>query len=461
MGALNLARLAEITGGRLVGGGAERPVARVHTDSRTVERGDAFLCLQGEHHDGHLYAGRALAAGAAVAIVSRLEPGIAPAILVPDTLAALGRLGAAARGDTVEHGGPLVVGITGTNGKTTTKELAAAALGAGLPTVASARSYNNAVGVPLTLLRIAPGTRAAVVEIGTNAPGEIAALTALARPEVGIITNVGAGHLAGLGTVEGVRAEKGCLLEGLVGRRIAILNRDDPSFDALAERAPGRVVSFGCSAEADLVATDVRCDASGTSFRLDGRLPVRLSLLGRHAASNALAALAAAQVAGVALPAAAAALAHVASPPGRLAVRRLADITVIDDTYNANPGSFAAALATVSELQLGGRLIVVAGEMLELGTASAALHAAAGRQLGRARPARVIAVGRRADDLLAGALEGGLSAAHVSVCADLDQAATLLLGELRGGDVILLKASRGVALDRLVSRLVDVSAHVA
>ncbi|HZM00809.1 MAG TPA: Mur ligase family protein, partial [Planctomycetota bacterium] len=283
----------------------------------------------------------------------------------------------------------------------------------------------------------------------------------LARPHVGLITNIGVGHLAGLGSVEGVRREKSALLDGLVGRKVAILNADDPSFGFLCERAPGPVISFGLSPEAQVRATDVRCDSGGTRFLVGGRHEVGLSLLGRHAVSNALAAIAVACVAGVELDAALAALASVPSPPGRLSVRRVGDVTLIDDTYNSNPGSFAAALATLSELRLPGRLVVVAGDMLELGEESGNLHRAAGRRLAALGPALVVAVGQRAPDLLAGLVEGGLAARRACACAGADEAGRLLGGQLRGGDVVLVKGSRGVALDQIVVRLVEQSAAVA
>jgi UDP-N-acetylmuramoyl-tripeptide--D-alanyl-D-alanine ligase len=268
-------------------------------------------------------------------------------------------------------------------------------------------------------------------------------------------------HLAGLGSLEGVRREKACLLDALVGRRLAILNADDPSYEELAERAPGPVISFGTAPEAHVRATDVRCDGGGTRFVVGGRHEVLLQQLGRHAVSNALAALACACAAGVAMDAAIAALGSVASPPGRLQVRRLGDITLIDDTYNSNPGSFAAAVQTLFELHLPGRLIVVVGDMLELGSSSSELHRAAGRGLAQARPALVVAVGEHASDLLGGLRDAGLPAHAGRACRDVEQASAALGAELRGGDVVLLKGSRGVQLDQIVARLVDVTARVA
>jgi UDP-N-acetylmuramoyl-tripeptide--D-alanyl-D-alanine ligase len=457
---LTLTEVAAATRGTLQGGDGRRVVRRVCTDSREVRAGDLFVCLEGPRHDGHDYASRALLSGAVAVVAHRPLRNLRPVLEVNDTCDALGWLGRAVRCARGEDE-PLVVGITGTNGKTSTKELVAAALGSRLATVASRRSFNNAIGVPLTLLEIGAETRAVVVEMGTNAPGEIGHLTALARPHVGLITNIGVGHLAGLGSLEGVREEKASLLDGLVGRKVAILNADDASFGFLRERAPGPVISFGLAPEAHVRATDVRCESSGTRFLVGGRHEGSLRLLGRHAVSNALAAIAVACVAGVELDAALAALASVPSPPGRLSVRRLGDLTLVDDTYNSNPGSFAAALATLGELHLPGRLVIVAGDMLELGDESSSLHRAAGRRVAGLRPALVVAVGERAPDLLAGLVEGGLPARDAHACADVDEAGELLGGLLRGGDIVLVKGSRGVALDQIVRRLVDVSARVA
>ncbi len=232
-----------------------------------------------------------------------------------------------------------------------------------------------------------------------------------------------------------------------------MLNRDDPSFAALAAAAPGPVLSFGLSEGADVRATRVECRPEGTRFRLDGRRTVALRLLGAHAAANALAALAVARAAGVDEDAAVAALALVSSPPGRLAVRRVGDFTLVDDTYNANPGSFAAALEAMARTRLRGRLVVVAGEMLELGADSAALHERAGRQVARSGAALLVAIGSRAADVVAGARLGGLGANAARACASRDEAEAVLRVALRPGDVVLLKGSRGARLELLAERL--------
>jgi UDP-N-acetylmuramoyl-tripeptide--D-alanyl-D-alanine ligase len=292
-----------------------------------------------------------------------------------------------------------------------------------------------------------------VVEVGTNAPGEIRRLAGLVEPEVAVITNVAAGHLEGLRDLEGVLDEKSALLDGLCGRKIAVLNRDDRNYEALRERAPGEVISFGHDPSADLHALDVRCAANGTHFRVNDGRTVQLAHLGRHSVLNALAALACARVAGVDPVKAAAALAEVPPPPGRLQLRKLGRLTVLDDSYNANPGSLAAAAATLNEVGLGGRRVFVVGDMLELGSDASSFHRAAGRTLACAGPELLVAVGRYADDIVKGAVEAGVDAASCVSCADRDCAVDVLEQQLIPGDVVLVKGSRGMALDALIRNL--------
>ncbi len=453
METLSLDTLCSMLKGRREGGRASLKVKRVVTDSRHVQAGDLFVCLVGDRFDGHEYAEQAMRSGAVAVLVHRKKLAVQPAIVVKDTLKAFGQLGRAIRVRAKDHKDPLVVAVTGTNGKTGTKDLTAAALGCDRRTVASRQSFNNAIGVPITLLDIEPKTEAVVVEVGSNAPGEIRQLAKLVKPEVAVITNVHAGHLAGLHDLEGVLKEKSSLLDGLTGRKAAVLNRDDPSFDSLRERAPGEVISFGVDPAADLHALDVRCAANGTSFRVnDGRV-VQLAHLGRHSVLNALAALAVARLSGVDPVRAAEALATVPPPPGRLQLRKLGKLTVLDDSYNANPGSLAAAAATLNEVGLGGRRVFVVGDMLELGPRAASLHRAAGRTLAAAGPELLVAVGIHAKDIVQGAIESGVDADSCVACSDRDCAVEVLERALVPGDVVLVKGSRGMALDALVRDL--------
>jgi UDP-N-acetylmuramoyl-tripeptide--D-alanyl-D-alanine ligase len=450
---LSLDFLCTMVEGRRVGGDGDITVQRVVTDSRHVRPGDLFVCLVGDRFDGHEYADQAMRAGAEAVLVHRDDVTTSPALVVSDTLTAFGQLGRAVRVRARLGKDPIVVAVTGTNGKTGTKDLAAAALGCSLATVGSRASFNNDIGVPITLLDMEPETEAVVVEVGSNAPGEIKRLAGLVEPEVAVITNVHPGHLEGLTDLEGVLEEKASLLDGLTGRQIAILNRDDSHFEALRDRAPGEVITFGHHPSADLHALDVRCAANGTDFRVNDGRTVRLAHLGRHSVLNALAALACARVAGVDPVAAAAALGAVPPPPGRLQLRKMGRLTVLDDSYNANPGSLAAAAATLNEVGLGGRRVFVVGDMLELGSDASSLHRAAGRTLANAGPELLVAVGRHAEEIVKGAVEAGVEAGNCVACADRDCAVEVLEKNLVPGDVVLVKGSRGMALDALIRNL--------
>ena len=332
-------------------------------------------------------------------------------------------------------------------------------LAAAMPTVRSPGSYNNQVGVPLTLFAIQPDTRAAVVEIGTNAPGEIAQLTAVARPDIAIVTCVAAAHLQGLGSIAGVAKEKSALPAGLPDGGLCILNGDDPNCRAMAAATKAEVQFFrvgGASAggPADWFATDVRFHALGTTFLLQGKRPVTLARTGTHSVYNALAVIAAASRLGVAEEVILAALASAPPASRRLEPKVAGGVTVFDDTYNMNPQSAAAALQALAGLAPGGRRIVVFGEMRELGDDGPALHRQVGAEVARTRQDLLVVLGDGAAPIADGALAGGMPAAGVHRVPDQDAALALLRGVVRPGDRVLCKASNGVRLDRLVDRLV-------
>lgn len=455
---MSLGTIASITGARALGVDDADSVTTTNlcTDTRELGPGDVFVCLQGPHFDGHRFAADALAAGAAGVVTQREVEGVGPQLVVEDTLAALADVARYVRGLGDEHL-EAVIAITGSNGKTSTKDLCAAACAARWRTVAPVRSFNNDIGVPRTLFQLDSGVGALVAEVGTNGPGEIARLAALVRPYVGVITNIQPAHLEGLDSLDGITREKGSLLDELTGPSVAVLNRDDSMFDALAERAPGPVVSFGVDSEADVRGVDVDCRPDGTSFLVDGRCPVTLQHLGRHAVSNALAAIAAACAAGVPLEDAAAALADVPPPAGRFVVRRLGALTVVDDCYNANPGSVAAALDVFGGLDVAGRRLAVLGDMLELGDRADELHREVGAHAAAVRLDGLIAVGEYAESIARGFAEGadvhGHEPAPVVVCSARDEVFEHLRGELRRDDAVLVKGSRGMRLEMIVGAL--------
>lgn len=416
--------------------------AAVCTDTRRGAAGALFVALRGAHFDGHAFAAAALAAGAAAVLVDHLPAGVDPAraFVVADTLRALGELAAWTR----RRWAGRVVAITGSNGKTTTKELLAAIVERAFPgrVLKTAGNENNLVGVPLTLLRLRGDEAVAVLELGMNAFGEIARLTAIAAPDVGLITNVGPAHLEGLGSVDGVARAKGELFAGMPAAGTVAVNMDDPRVAAAAAAFAGRRIEFGDGGTVRGEAVDDRgVDGIAFTLRIGARRgAVTLRAAGRHNLHNALAAAAAAHALGIDVPTICAGLAAAAPPKMRMQVVRLGNgVTVINDAYNANPASTAAALDAVGRLP--GRAIAALGEMRELGAESAALHAQVGAHAAAAGIAWLLAVGPGTDPIAAGGRRaGGMT---VDRCADAAAAAAAIIAAWQPGDTVLVKGSRG------------------
>jgi len=490
---------------------AEMRVDAVCTDSRRAAPGTLFVALRGARHDGHDFAAQTLRAGAAAVLVDRLPDGVDPerALIVPDTLRALGDLAAYTRR---RWGGP-VAAVTGSNGKTTTKDMLSAicehaksgghanasslsVAPASVPGGGAQRrparqrratgrdagatktemtrtgevlsthaNENNLIGVPLTLLRLTGDERVAVLEMGMNAPGEIARLTEIATPDVGLITNVGPAHLEGLGSVAGVAAAKGELFAGMRRDATIAVNMDDEWVVRVAGGFPGRRIEFGQGREVTASAIDDR-GFDGIAFTLHvgtQRAPVRLHMAGRHNVQNALGAAAVAHALGLDVAAIAAGLGAATPPAMRMTVIRLANgVTVVNDAYNANPASTEAALAAIA--RTAGRPIAVLGEMRELGAESAALHRRVGAYAATCGVRWLLAVGPQADEIAAGARAAG-TVLEVTICADAAGAAALLIERWQRGDAILVKGSRGAdtedAVRRYGARMAEVAARLA
>ncbi|MEC7584787.1 MAG: UDP-N-acetylmuramoyl-tripeptide--D-alanyl-D-alanine ligase [Planctomycetota bacterium] len=434
-----------------------RSVGGVVTDSRQETAGQLFVALTGPNHDGHDHVVAAIERGARGVLIERsvdAVPGLDRAtgafiVQVDNCREALLRLAAEHRRRCAAR----VIGITGSCGKTTVKEWLGGVLATSMPTVRSPASFNNDIGVPITLFQMDAATRAAVVEIGTNAPGEIGTLSAVAQPDVAIVTCVAAAHLRGLGSVEGVAKEKAQLPAALSDAGLCILNGDDASCRAMVEMTAARVQLVAIDREADWFATDLQFHPFGTSFRLQGERPVTLPRLGTHNVYNALFVLAAAAEMGVPEEDALQALAELPIAARRLEPKRFAGITLFDDTYNMNPGSARAGLQAVAGVPVPGRRIVVFGEMLELGEQSLALHEQLGADVHRAEIDELVTVGTGAQPIADGAITAGMSAKSVHRLSGIEDARQLLAGMLREGDQVLCKASRGVRLDRLVDDL--------
>lgn len=422
----------------------------VATDTRTLRPGALFIALRGERFDAHAFLGAAAEAGARAALVEQVPAG-APAALhyyvVPNTLAALGRLANVRR----RRLGARVLAITGTNGKTTTKEMTRAVLAVRYRVHATTGNLNNLVGTPLTVLSAPEDTEALVVEVGTNAPGEIARLRDMVEPDAAIITSVGAGHLEGLGTAEGVLFEKTALIERLPEDGVALVADMPPELPAraLMLRPDVRVAGLTERADFALRAEDVRLDDEGRpTFRwrdMDVVLPAR----GRHNVSNALLALGLAVEWDVGPEEAIAALARVELPSMRMDVRTVGDLRVIVDCYNANPASVRAAGDLLESMPRRGGRVAVLGSMLELGADSAALHAESAAEMLARDVDTIVATGEFA------AAYQGLEREGVRIIAAQDplRAWEELRPHLQGDEVVLLKGSRGVALERLLPLL--------
>jgi len=451
--------LAAATGGTWAGG-VPGPVAGVSTDTRSIPSGSAFVALRGERFDGHDFLAEAARSGAACAVVLRERAGAVPAglpaLLVDDTLRALGAI---ARHHRLRFALP-VVGVTGSNGKTTTREMIAAILATRGPVLKTEGNLNNEVGVPLTLLRLDASHAAAVIEMGMNRRGEIGRLTALAEPRVGVVTNAYPAHLEGLGTVDGVADAKGELYKGLPADGIVVANADDPRMLHRARKSGRRVLTFsgGQDREADVVVLDVLSeDPDGMRFLLGigtKELEVTLPLVGAHNAVNAAAAAAAALALGCTDREIVRGLAAVRTVGRRLRIERLpSGVLLVDDCYNANPASMKAALATLRKLAGTGRAVAALGDMLELGAAEADLHRELGADAARTGLAALATFGPRSRLAHEAALAAGVPAADAFHTEDPQALAAFVRERLRPGDVLLVKGSRGMKLERLVEAL--------
>ncbi len=424
---------------------------RVVIDSRQAGRGDLFIALPGEHGDGHEFVLDAVERGARGVLVRGLRQALPPGVavfVVPDTLAALQRLAAGRRNRRRAR----VIGVTGSVGKTTTKEIAAAVLATRYPVLKNEANYNNEIGLPLTLLGLTHRHRRAVLEMGMYALGEIRALCEIARPEVGVVTNVGPSHLERLGSLEAIANAKAELPESLPSHGFAVLNADDPLVMAMAERTPAQHVSYGISGDADVRATEIKSRGlDGVAFRLHwgGRgAAAETSLPGRHIVSNALAAAAVGLADGMSLAEVVSALEEVRVPLRIQVHRGRRGCTILDDTYNASPASMAAALDLMAEIP--GRRIAVLGDMAELGAAEREGHRAVGRRA--AETADVIhAIGELSGLVAEAAREAGHTATYQ--WPNKEAAAEGLAPDLRPGDVVLLKASRAMALETILDVL--------
>jgi len=443
--------------GQLVSGTADTRFVGVSTDTRADLAGCLFVAIRGPNHDAHSYLAQAIHGGASGLLVERADAvptGSHVAVVqVDDTTRGLGRLAAHHR---ASFAGP-VVAITGSNGKTTTKEMCAAILELAGPCLRNRGNLNNAYGLPLTLLEREAEHRTVVVEIGMNHRGEIAPLAAIARPTVGVITNVGTAHIEHLQSQDEIALEKGDLVAALGPDGVAVLNGDDERALAQGARSPAPVRSFGLGPGLDVRAENVKASDQGFDFRLvapEGAVLVHVRGLGEPTVSNSLAAAAAALAAGASLDEVAEGLGGYQNIGGRMqrvALRR--DLVVIDDTYNANPQSMTVALESLARLRGDGRAFAVLGDMGELGDRSDAAHREAGALAARLDVDHLFALGEQAGLVSEGAREAGLPAGRVHVLGSPEEAVAALAPLLDGPAWVLVKGSRAMRMERVVAGL--------
>ncbi|MBN1504231.1 MAG: UDP-N-acetylmuramoyl-tripeptide--D-alanyl-D-alanine ligase [Candidatus Eisenbacteria bacterium] len=430
-------------------------VSGVSIDSRTVNPGELFVALKGASHDGHHFVAESLSRGASVALVSAewlagltQEERSRPLLSVRDPLRAFQELGRYNR----IRVNPRVVAVTGSNGKTTTKEMIAAVSATTYRTARTQGNLNNQFGVPITLLQLQQGDEVAVLELGMNRPGEIARLAELSMPSVGVITNASAAHLEGMDTVLEVAKAKSELADELERDDWLIIHRDSEELFRLNAGKPLRLITFGMSSKSNLRPASVRyLGTEGTELLVDGFPPVRIRLLGTQNVLNALAALAASRALGVRAEEAAAALASVTPTRGRMEMKTVGPACFIDDTYNANPGSMAMALDTLFALEGFTRKVAILGDMLELGEAAESWHFALGRSAARADA--LILHGQFADAVRRGAEAAGMNPGSVFVAGSHLEAAERVTSSWAAGDLYLVKGSRGMSMERVIEEI--------
>jgi UDP-N-acetylmuramoyl-tripeptide--D-alanyl-D-alanine ligase len=449
---LSIHEIRKVVGGKPVAGipADVPPITAVSTDSRTISPSSLFVAIKGEKHDGHDYVPQAAAAGAIAALVEHPPKVTRPnpdfhLIQVPDTRKALGKLANHVRRQLHAK----VIAVAGSNGKTGTKHLIAAALSSKLAGTCSPKSFNNDIGVPLTIFPADALQDYLVLEMGTNHPGEIRTLATMARPDIAVITNCFAEHLEGLGNLLGVRRENASIVEGLDSTKgLLIVNGDDPELLSAVAHWGGRKITFGFNPANDLFATGVQCDATGVRFFLNGNQKVQfhVPLLGKHTACNALAAIAVGRRLGLTDHELAQGLAGAKGPDMRLQLQHVGGVTLLNDAYNANPASVRAALDTLSNLP-GRRRIAVLGDMLELGPSGDRFHREVGELAAPIGLDLLVCVGPQSRLIRDAAIAKGMDAARVSHFVDSASAARHVPHSLGHGDLVLIKGSRGIRLE--------------
>jgi UDP-N-acetylmuramoyl-tripeptide--D-alanyl-D-alanine ligase len=446
---------------RAIGGRSTTPLPRegpvlsaVCTDTRAMKADSLFVALKGENFDGHQFLDVAAAGGAIAAVVSDVPespPKHLRLLVVADTRVAFGKLAKQVRSTLRAK----VVAVAGSNGKTSTKYLIDAVLGAKLKGSMSPKSFNNDIGVPLTIFAAEENHDYLVLELGTNHIGEISNLTKIAQPDIAVITNCTAEHLEFLGSLAGVRFENSSIIEGLNPKGSLIVNGDDPALLSAVAKFHGQKITIGFKETNDLFAADVVCDATGVRFKLNGRLAVFVPMLGKHTAANALAAIAVGKRFRMTDEEIISGLANAHGPEMRLQLDDLNGVSLLNDAYNANPASVKAALETLKTLPTRGRRIAIIGDMRELGPTAEKLHEEVGEFAATCSLHLLVCVGELSRHVAEAAIKGGMTEDRVKRFPDAEATAKEIVDQIADGDVVLLKASRGIHLEIVAKALRD------
>jgi len=452
---ITLIEIARVTGGEIIQGDPEVVLTRVSTDTRKIKPGDLFLALKGERYDAHQFLEQAVCAGAGGLVIDQTVdiPAGIPVIKVGNTLDALQALASSNR----ERCGVPLIGVTGSNGKTTTKDMIASVLSTRLRVLKTRGNLNNEIGLPLTLLAMDADCEAAVVEMGMRGPGEIAALCRIARPTGAVITNIGEAHLEMLGTVSNIASAKGEILEYIPPEGFAVLSAGSPYIQREAGRCRGKVIFFGIDQPCDIVAENIKCGGGGNYFSVvmaGGKWDFFLPVPGRHNVLNALAAIAVGREFGLSMEEIAGGLAAVTLTGMRQEIVDAGNVRIINDAYNASPASVKAALQVLKEVAGGRRLVAVLGNMLELGRRAAEGHREVGIAVAEMGIDCLVVVGDLAAVIADGAAGAGLPVKNIYRCAGNRQAMEVLDSIVREGDVVLVKGSRGMQMEQIVEDLI-------
>ncbi len=457
---ISLKELLKVTGGKLWHGAkANQTGARgVSIDSRTMKKGNLFVAIPGERFDGHQFVSKATNKGASIVIISKEKMNQVkkeelkeiPMVLVDDTKKALGDIAFWHRN---KFGIPTVA-VTGTNGKTTTKDMIAEVLSSKFSVLKSIKSYNNLIGVPLTIFELNSDTRVLVLELGMSNLGEIEILTKIAKPNLGVITNIGPAHLESMQSLKKIAQAKFELLDNMPSPHTSVLNADDESLAKRIQDGKEKTISFAIKNQADFKASELSTGDEGyVSFKVNGKLDINLKLLGEHNVYNALAAFAVGTLLGVDKLKIKESLERYAPSELRMELNQIGNIRVINDSYNANPVSMANALKTLRQMKSAGRKIAVLGDMLELGKKTFEYHFELGKSVAESEIDLLLTVGEHSPAIGQGAQKSGMSAKRICAFDNNEKVSAYLLENLKAGDLALIKGSRRMKLEEVVLSL--------